>query len=32
VLGNESLQQFIDAIGHDPLLRCPFLSSGVAPF
>ena len=32
MLGNESLEQFIDAIGHDPSLRCPFLSCGVAPF
>src|ERR1035437_2058409 len=31
VLGNEGLQQFIDPIGDDPLLRCPFLSSGIAP-
>src|ERR1035437_6753062 len=32
VLSYESLQQFIDPIGHDPLLRCPFLSGGIAPF
>jgi hypothetical protein len=32
VLGNECIQQFIDAIGHDPSLRCPFFSSGVASF
>jgi hypothetical protein len=31
LLGNEGLQQFVDAIGHDPLLRCPFLSGGIAP-
>src|ERR1700758_4424020 len=32
VLGNERLQLFIDTIGHDPSLRCPFLSGGIAPF